>query len=111
MLAGGWALGAGACAVVDTLLAAMLVEGMAANGWALDAGAWAGSGTLLLASMVDANGWALGTGAWASAGVLLLADGWAGASATGVAPGHGAWLADLIGAEVDNPMSGPPTAG
>ena len=57
MLAGGWALGAGACAVVDTLLAAMLVEGMAANGWALDAGAWA------------------------SAGVLLLADGWAGASA------------------------------
>ena len=74
MLAGGWALGAGACAVVDTLLAAMLVEGMAANGWALDAGAWA------------------------SAGVLLLADGWAGASATGVAPGHGAWLADLIGA-------------
>ena len=38
MLAGGWALGAGACAVVDTLLAAMLVEGMAANGWALDAG-------------------------------------------------------------------------
>ena len=87
MLAGGWALGAGACAVVDTLLAAMLVEGMAANGWALDAGAWA------------------------SAGVLLLADGWAGASATGVAPGHGAWLADLIGALVDNPMSGPPTAG
>ena len=81
MLAGGWALGAGACAVVDTLLAAMLVEGMAANGWALDAGAWAGSGTLLLASMVAANGWALGTGAWASAGVLLLADGWAGASA------------------------------
>ena len=57
MLAGGWALGAGACAVVDTLLAATLVEGMAANGWALDAGAWA------------------------SAGVLLLADGWAGASA------------------------------
>ena len=56
MLAGGWALGAGACAVVDTLLAAMLVEGMAANGWALDAGAWA------------------------SAGVLLLADGWAGAA-------------------------------
>ena len=54
MLAGGWALGAGACAVVDTLLAAMLVEGMAANGWALDAGAWAGSGTLLLASMVAA---------------------------------------------------------
>ena len=47
MLAGGWALGAGACAVVDTLLAAMLVEGMAANGWA-------GSGTLLLASMVAA---------------------------------------------------------
>ena len=76
----------------------MRVGGMAANGWALDAGAWAGSGTLLLASMVAANGWALGTGAWASAGVLLLADGWAGASATGVAPGHGAWLADLIGA-------------
>ena len=81
MLAGGWALGAGACAVVDTLLAAMLVEGMAANGWA-------GSGTLLLANMVAANGWALGTGAWASAGVLLLADGWAGASATGVSPGR-----------------------
>ena len=59
MLAGGWALGAGACAVVDTLLAAMLVEGMAANGWALDAGAWA------------------------SAGVLLLADGWAGAASAG----------------------------
>ena len=49
MLAGGWALG-----VVDTLLAAMLVEGVAANGWALDASAWAGSGTLLLASMVAA---------------------------------------------------------
>ena len=82
MLAGGWALGAGACAVVDTLLATMLVEGMAANGWALDAGAWAGSGTLPLASMVAAaNGRGLGTGAWASAGVLLLADGWAGASA------------------------------
>ena len=55
MLAGGWALGAGAFAVFDTLLAAMLVEGTAANGWALDAGAWAGSGTLLLASMVAAN--------------------------------------------------------
>ena len=55
MLAGGWALGAGACAVVDTLLAAMLVEGMAANGWALDAGAWASAGVLLLAD---------GHGAW-----------------------------------------------
>ena len=42
----------------------------------------------LLATML-AGGWAMGTGAWASAGVLLLADGWAGASATGVAPG---WL-------------------
>ena len=81
----------------------MLVEGMAANGWALDAGAWAGSGTLLLVAAANGRGpqspgRGLGTGAWASAGVLLLADGWAGASATGVAPGHGAWLADLIGA-------------
>ena len=58
---------------------------MPAGGWALGAGACdAGAWDGSGTSMVAANGWALGTGAWASAGVLLL---------------------------VDNPMSGPPTAG